>query len=89
VDYTSAIEKLNQLWRYKTLAVIKRHKNHLSFNAFVASRAYLEIHEIVLLSELKTCGHEVLVFHNCTATGKMSVVRIYAVFIFTKQTFSV
>jgi len=25
------IEKLIQSWRYKTLAVKKRHKNHLSF----------------------------------------------------------
>jgi len=28
---TSAKEKLIQSWRYKTLAVIKCHKNHLSF----------------------------------------------------------
>jgi len=26
VDYTSVKEKLNQSWRYKNLAVIKRHK---------------------------------------------------------------
>jgi len=32
VDYTSMKEKLLQSWRYKTLAVIKRNKNHLSFN---------------------------------------------------------
>jgi len=32
VDYTSVKEKLLQSWRYKTLAVIKRHKNHLSFH---------------------------------------------------------
>jgi len=31
VDYTSVKKKLIQSWRYKTLAVIKRHKNHLSF----------------------------------------------------------
>jgi len=31
VDYTSAKVKLIQSCRYKTLAVIKRHKNHLSF----------------------------------------------------------
>jgi len=31
VDYTSAKVKLIQSWRYKTLAVIKRHKSHLSF----------------------------------------------------------
>jgi len=30
VDYTSAKVKLIQTWRYKTLAVIKRHKHHLS-----------------------------------------------------------
>jgi len=30
VDYTSAKLKLIQSWRYKILAVIKRHKNHLS-----------------------------------------------------------
>jgi len=30
VDYTSQKKKLLQSWRYKTLAVIKRHKNHLS-----------------------------------------------------------
>jgi len=30
VDYTSAKEKIIQFWRCKTLAVIKRHKNHLS-----------------------------------------------------------
>jgi len=29
VDYTSVKEKINQFWRYKTLAVIKRHKNLL------------------------------------------------------------
>jgi len=31
VDYTSAKVKLIQSWRYNILAVIKRHKNHLSF----------------------------------------------------------
>jgi len=31
VDFTSVKEKLLQTWRYKTLAVIKRHKNHLFF----------------------------------------------------------
>jgi len=31
VDYMSTKEKLIHSWRYKTLAVIKRHKNHLSF----------------------------------------------------------
>jgi len=31
VDYTSAKVKSIQSWRYKTLAVIKRHQNHLSF----------------------------------------------------------
>jgi len=39
VDYTSVKEKLIQSWRYKTLAVIKRHKNHLSF--FFISRTEL------------------------------------------------
>jgi len=34
VDYTSVKEKFIQSWRYKTLAVIKRHKNHLSFLSF-------------------------------------------------------
>jgi len=34
VDYTSVKVKLIQPWRYKTLAVIKRHKNHLSFYFF-------------------------------------------------------
>jgi len=28
-------EKLIQSWRYKTLAVIKRHKNHLSLFIFL------------------------------------------------------
>jgi len=33
VDYgTSVKEKLLQSWRYKTLAVIKRHKNPLSLS---------------------------------------------------------
>jgi len=31
VDYTSAKVKLIQSWRYKTLAVIERHKTTLSF----------------------------------------------------------
>jgi len=31
VDYTSANVKLIQSLRYKTIAIIKRHKNHLSF----------------------------------------------------------
>jgi len=31
VDFTSVKVKLLQSWCYKTLAVIKRHKNHLSF----------------------------------------------------------
>jgi len=30
--YTSAKEKLIQSWRYKTLAVAKRHKNHWSWS---------------------------------------------------------
>jgi len=30
VDYTSVKEKLIQSWRCKTIADIKRHKNHLS-----------------------------------------------------------
>jgi len=30
VDYTSTKAKLSQSWRYKTLAVTKRHKNNLS-----------------------------------------------------------
>jgi len=33
VDYTSVKEKLFLSWRYKTLAVIKRHKNHSSFES--------------------------------------------------------
>jgi len=35
VDYTLGKEKLLQSWRYKALAIIKRHKTHLSlsFNA--------------------------------------------------------
>jgi len=32
VDYTSAKFKLIQSWRYKTLAVIKRHRNHLTLS---------------------------------------------------------
>jgi len=32
VNYTLAKEKLIQSWRYKTLAVIKCHKNHLSLS---------------------------------------------------------
>jgi len=32
MDYTSVKEKLIQSWRYQTLAVIKHHKNHLSFS---------------------------------------------------------
>jgi len=32
VDYTSAKVKLIQSWRYQTLAVIKRHKKHLSLS---------------------------------------------------------
>jgi len=34
VDYTSANVKLIQSWRYKTLAVVKRHKIHLSLSFF-------------------------------------------------------
>jgi len=32
VDYTSVKVKLLQSWRYKTVAVIKRHKNRLSLS---------------------------------------------------------
>jgi len=32
VDYTSAKVKLIQSWRYKTLAIIKRHKKYLSLS---------------------------------------------------------
>jgi len=32
VDYTSVKNILIQSWRYKTLAVIMRHKNHLSLS---------------------------------------------------------
>jgi len=32
LDYTSAKLKLTQSWRYKTLAAIKRHKNHLTLS---------------------------------------------------------
>jgi len=42
VDYTSVKEKIIQSWRYKTLAVIKRHKNHLSLSLFIWSSA--EVH---------------------------------------------
>jgi len=32
MDYTSTTVKLIQSWHCKTLAVIKRHKNHLSLS---------------------------------------------------------
>jgi len=35
MDYTSVKNVLIQFWRYKTLAVIKRHKNHLSLSLTV------------------------------------------------------
>jgi len=38
MGYMLANVKLIQSWRYKTLAVIKRHKNHLSFFSNVSYR---------------------------------------------------
>jgi len=37
VDYTLVKVKLLQSWRYKTLAVIKRHKKHLSLSYILLS----------------------------------------------------
>jgi len=38
VDYTLVKNILNQIWRYKTLAVIKRHKKHLLYVYFSTAR---------------------------------------------------
>jgi len=51
MDYTSAKEKLIQSWRYMTLAVIERRKNHLSLLVSLLykqitsdSRSYYNLH---------------------------------------------
>jgi len=48
VDDTSVKEKLIQSWRYKNLAVIKRHKNHLSF-IFMLKYIYSQNYFVSLL----------------------------------------
>jgi len=42
VDYASAKLKLSQSWHYKILAIIKRHKKHLSLSClFIKLKRYL------------------------------------------------
>jgi len=43
VDYTSVKNTLIQSWSYKTLAVTKRHKNHLSLCLYVDAQIVIKI----------------------------------------------